>query len=450
MVTNKSIRNNMKRIYTIGWLISGLMLLGGCDISNRDNELSEPLVYFINSGEVTEKLYNTGEDATYNIPVFKSGLIEKSTNIELIVDKAILDKYNLENNKQVEALPAKYYQIPTTKKSMETTQRKTSFQVIIKTNELAKDPNRDNYILPLVLNSKGEVEANPNKSSILLSPSVQKTIIGFSERKAVKMLSADVSGDLEFLLPIETCFPNKWDISFEAIPEPSELSNWNSENNMDFTTVMEENCYELTGDYKIAAGSNMQTLRLTVHLDRLPEGWSAIPIKISNPSKFEIDELQDVYVVAILKGATTGTRINRSGWSITSASSQDSTEPGKNMIDGNVNTIWGPNWHGTAAQLPHWIIVNMGNTYIINAFEIRRRTGTYNTDLKHGYFELSLDGKNWEKVTEFEFGTAPSSGDIPFYCPPTKCQYIKVFIDESNRAPSASIAEFNAQGYAAN
>lgn len=28
---------NMKRIYNIGWIISGILLLAGCDISNRDN-----------------------------------------------------------------------------------------------------------------------------------------------------------------------------------------------------------------------------------------------------------------------------------------------------------------------------------------------------------------------------------------------------------------------------
>lgn len=451
MVINKSIRNNMKRIYTIGWLISGLMLLGGCDISNRDNGLSEPLVYFINSGEVTEKLYDTGEDAVYNIPIFKSGLIEKSTNIELMVDETILKKFNQENNKEIQALPTEYYQIPTKTQAMEAAQQKANFQVIIKTSKLAKDPNRDNYILPLALISKGEVDINTNKSSILLSPSVQKTTIGFGEKKAVKMLPASASGDLEFLLPIETCFPNKWEINFDAAPQPSELDNWNSENNTGFATIMGENTYELTGDYKIAAGSNKQTIKLTVHLDLLPEGWSAIPIKITNPSKFEIDELQDVYVVAISKGSKSSPLINRSSWKIDSYSSQATgKEVATSMIDGNNGTWWSSKWSSPAAQLPQWIIVNMGKEHIVSAIEITRRTDQYNKDLKHGYFELSMDGKNWEKVTEFEFGTDPSSGSVPFYCPPTKCQYIKVYIDESNRTPSISIAELNAQGSVVN
>lgn len=60
MVNNQLTLKEMKRIYNIGWIISGILLLTGCDISNRDNNLSESLVYFINEGENDLVLYNTG------------------------------------------------------------------------------------------------------------------------------------------------------------------------------------------------------------------------------------------------------------------------------------------------------------------------------------------------------------------------------------------------------
>lgn len=53
MVNNQLTLKEMKRIYKLGWIISGILLLAGCDISNRDNNLSESLVYFINEGEIT-------------------------------------------------------------------------------------------------------------------------------------------------------------------------------------------------------------------------------------------------------------------------------------------------------------------------------------------------------------------------------------------------------------
>ena len=37
MVNNQLTLKEMKRIYKLGWIISGILLLAGCDISNRDN-----------------------------------------------------------------------------------------------------------------------------------------------------------------------------------------------------------------------------------------------------------------------------------------------------------------------------------------------------------------------------------------------------------------------------
>lgn len=67
----------MKRIYKLGWIISGILLLAGCDISNRDNNLSESLVYFINEGENNLVLYNTGEDFMYTMPILKADFLTK-------------------------------------------------------------------------------------------------------------------------------------------------------------------------------------------------------------------------------------------------------------------------------------------------------------------------------------------------------------------------------------
>ena len=39
MVNNQLTLKEMKRIYKLGWIISGILLLAGCDISNRDNNL---------------------------------------------------------------------------------------------------------------------------------------------------------------------------------------------------------------------------------------------------------------------------------------------------------------------------------------------------------------------------------------------------------------------------
>ena len=70
------------------------LLLAGCDISNRDNNLSESLVYFINEGENNLVLYNTGEDFMYTMPIFKSGLLNEEANVALSVDSKLIDSFH--------------------------------------------------------------------------------------------------------------------------------------------------------------------------------------------------------------------------------------------------------------------------------------------------------------------------------------------------------------------
>ena len=113
----------MKRIYNIGWIISGILLLTGCDISNRDNNLSESLVYFINEGENDLVLYNTGEDFTYTMPIFKSGLLNEEANVALSVDSKLIEQYNKDNKTTSKLLPAEYYQIVKSKQTMDPSQQ---------------------------------------------------------------------------------------------------------------------------------------------------------------------------------------------------------------------------------------------------------------------------------------------------------------------------------------
>ena len=132
----------MKRIYNIGWIISGILLLTGCDISNRDNNLSESLVYFINEGENDLVLYNTGEDFTYTMPIFKSGLLNEEANVALSVDSKLIEQYNKDNKTTSKLLPAEYYQIVKSKQTMDPSQQKANFQVVFLSLIHISEPTR--------------------------------------------------------------------------------------------------------------------------------------------------------------------------------------------------------------------------------------------------------------------------------------------------------------------
>lgn len=437
----------MKRIYNIGWIISGILLLAGCDISNRDNNLSESLVYFINEGENNIVLYNTGEDFTYTMPIFKSGLLNEEANVELLVNSKLIEQYNKENNTTSELLPAEYYQIVKSKQTMDPSQQKANFQVVFKTSLLNENPNRDRFILPLLLTSEGEVEINQNKNIVYIAPVVKPATLGFNcENTLQTVIPTTATGKIEVELPIGTPFDNKWNIDFTASFDQALLDQWNEENGVDYHMPV-EGSYELVGDQKLVAGKNSQTLKLVIDKDKLGYGWFAVPIRLSNPSKFEIDEERSTCVVTILNRME---EIPHSLWAVESYSGYHGTEVPKNMIDDNPDTRWHIKWTTTGAgttTLPQTIIFKLSAAYKISEFEILRRNDQYNTDLKGGYFEISMDNINWTRAATFDFGTGKSTGYVSFYCLTAVIgKYIKMVVTESNRNTQVSVQELKAHG----
>ncbi|MDD3038487.1 DUF1735 domain-containing protein [Bacteroides sp.] len=439
----------MKRIYNFGWMISGLLLLAGCDISNRDNNLSEPLIYFINNGEISLDLYNTGEDYTYNIPIFKSGLIKKEAFIEALVDENLVEQYNREHNTTAELLPETYYQVVNSNQTMGSSQQKGNVQVIFKTELLKEDPKQEQYVLPISLNSKGEVQINQNKGSVIISPTVKPATFGFTCGSTLQeVIPITATGKIEIALPIETPFANKWDIDFTAIIDQAALDEWNEKNDLEYTQPV-SGSFELVGEQRLVAGKNVQTLKVILDKEKLGYGWFAIPVRLSNPSKFDINAKQSTCVITILNRME---QIPYTQWSVESYTSYQGSEKPENMIDNNENTRWHVKYNNSGvgtAGLPQTFVFKLNSSYAISEFEILRRGDTYNTDLKGGYFEISADGTNWTKATTFDFGTEKRLGFVSFYCPKVVTgRYIKMVITESNRGANVSVEELKAYGKA--
>lgn len=135
---------------------------------------------------------------------------------------------------------------------MGASQQKGNMQVVFKTSLLSENPNRDNYILPLSLNSKGEVQINSNKGSVILSPVVKPTTFGFTCANTLQeVIPTTASGKIEIALPIEAPFTNKWDIDFTAAIDQTLLDEWNEENELEYTQPI-SGSFELVGETKIS------------------------------------------------------------------------------------------------------------------------------------------------------------------------------------------------------
>ena len=129
-------------------------------------------------------------------------------------------------------------------------------------------------------------------------------------------------------------------------------------------------------------------MKLVIDKDKLGYGWFAVPIRLSNPSKFEIDEERSTCVVTILNRME---EIPHSLWAVEVIPDIMVPKYPKNMIDDNPDTRWHIKWTTTGAgttTLPQTIIFKLSAAYqkFSGVREFLRRNDQYNTDLREDNF----------------------------------------------------------------
>ncbi len=92
-----------------------------------------------------------------------------------------------------------------------------------------------------------------------------------------------------------------------------------------------------------------------------------------------------------------GSPLNRSGWTITADSQETQGENGvaSNVADNNAATIWHTQWQAANPAHPHWLVINLGNTYAVSAFRYLPRQDGINGRIANYRFFVSADGMNW-------------------------------------------------------
>lgn len=131
---------------------------------------------------------------------------------------------------------------------------------------------------------------------------------------------------------------------------------------------------------------------------------------------------------------------------MTATASSEHTPPTGNeggaefLIDGNMDTYWHSRWADPAAELPHWVQVDMGTDYYVNEVEMWRRGGT-NNDIKTCILQLSTDGITYDDIETYSFSEATDKHRSTTLSTPRRARYVRYYITESNRSPYAGIAE---------
>ena len=99
----------MKRLLPIFFAAAALSGLPACDDPHTEHmEDYQTMVYFRNGGEQSLKLFRTGEDGVYAVPVCKSGFNLQGTASAQVVplDEARMKTYNYLHETDYSMIPA--------------------------------------------------------------------------------------------------------------------------------------------------------------------------------------------------------------------------------------------------------------------------------------------------------------------------------------------------------
>ncbi|MFD1614119.1 alpha-L-fucosidase [Gelatiniphilus marinus] len=92
--------------------------------------------------------------------------------------------------------------------------------------------------------------------------------------------------------------------------------------------------------------------------------------------------------------------ILKKDWKIIKEDSWSSTNKSNLAIDENPKTFWRSGQKGT----PHFIELDLGKSYILNAFSYTPQKEDANGMIEKGTIKISNDGRNWQTFESFEFG----------------------------------------------
>lgn len=105
--------------------------------------------------------------------------------------------------------------------------------------------------------------------------------------------------------------------------------------------------------------------------------------------------------------------LKKTGWKAIEYSSEETAGEGSNgraqqIVDGDDNTYWHPQWYGSTAQLPHYIVVDMQEMKNVGGFEIKMGDNA-NRHIKAYDLYGSTDNVNWTLLCSDDNAPSKSS-----------------------------------------
>lgn len=168
-------------------------------------------------------------------------------------------------------------------------------------------------------------------------------------------------------------------------------------------------------------------------LTAIAQGEVDITVKTMDGS-----EVESTLKIAVGQNYTV---LDRSTYGVTCSDEKESDGGGRYMILNDDNSkYWHSEWSPNA-PLPHWLLVDMKEVKKLSRILIGRRVDGHTTDTKFVRIEGSANNTTYKTLGVIDFGNSSNvEASIEFY--PTDIRYVKITIEESNRAPFANLCLF--------
>lgn len=434
-----------------------------------DEDLVPSKVYFVandvGSDLVRELSYlDIGDPYGYHkLALYKSGIKNDpaSVKIDLLTDAELRD-YNQKYGKGFVKLDPAAYSIG--QKELEFS---GSYDDINRTVEIRFDLEAlrsagADAVLPLKI-TESSVEVAPERSMIILKPTMPKVMISFSG--GVKQvgyvddgsLSKDIRLSLETILGLEE---NRWDIDVELMVDEEYIDEYNLRESTSYT-LLESGKYTLDMVKTIAAGEISGSHQLVIKKENFTQpGQYMLPLRLKGSSMFSVDP-NSLYCITI--DIWSGTKLDRSDWDVPLYSAYEPAEAGNNnalyprgypiaILDGDIESYWHSPWKPDKVPPPHFLVIDMKEQHLIEQVEMIQRqkySACKDMELYMGNDIGALDGLSglsdlaemqeliagaatWKKVAVFQM-RADIAPQV-FSVTRTSARYLMVLIVSSHRA----------------
>lgn len=429
------------------------IVFAGCEPSHVNDNLYDPAVYFLKSGlQRTETMYDLEDHHSYQLSICCGGFEEQSPVVNVNVDSGVLNSYNTAHGTGYRQLPDNCYSFVGGEKQL--MERKAGYEIVFDCKKLLElCPEGDysalsEYVVPVALSSKS-ASANNGKVELteaLITPVMSKMGFKTNLYGDIDMSISEMEDDDNFIYlkyKLTTPVENRWECPIVfSFNEPA--------TGLSYPQLP-------AGSFTVSASSDgfkpgVSEVIYTVRIDKskTPEVYYSLVSDIKSGGDFLVLNESKANISLLNRK-----KYPQANLAVEYFNSGESASSADYMLDGDPNTWWHPAYkagqYGSYGAIDFIIVLRLDEQLPLSAFSILRSNNVYKTDLKAGYIELSTDGTNFSKASDFYFGTAaeyPDSGPLFVLCEPTTAKYVKIVCTECNRYASgvnhlANIAEFN-------